>query len=162
MSDYTKSPVTDLDLAEFDDEYVQNEVNEESYDAVPDGKYQAQVESVELTRTMKGDPMLKWTLKIVGPTQAGRKLWRSNSMATLDNRNWLKKDLYACGLRLARLSELPANLDRLLDIRMEVTLKSRTGDDGKLYQSVYFNKRLKTAEEVLAEPASAHDALSRF
>ena len=78
MSDYTKSPVTDLDLAEFDDEYVQNEVNEESYDAVPDGKYQAQVESVELTRTMKGDPMLKWTLKIVGPTQAGRKIGRAS------------------------------------------------------------------------------------
>ena len=63
--------------------------------------------------------MLRWVLKITGPSNAGRKLWRNNVMATPENRTWLKKDLYACGLRLERLSELPANLDRLLDIRLE-------------------------------------------
>ena len=162
MSDYPKTPVTDVDLAEYDDEYVQHEVNEEQFESIPDGKYQAQVEAVELTRTMKGDPMLKWTLKVVGPSHAGRKLWRNNVMASPENRSWLKKDLYACGLRLERLSELPANLDRLLDIRLEVTKKTRRGDDGKEYESVFINKRLKTAEEALAEPGNTNDALSRF
>ena len=78
MSDYSKTPVTDVDLAEYDDEYQTHEVNEDQFDSIPDGKYQVDVEAVELTRTMKGDPMLKWTLKVVGPSHAGRKLWRNN------------------------------------------------------------------------------------
>ena len=161
MSDQ-KTAVTDVDLAEFDDEYVQNEVNEESFESVPDGKYQVSVDQVELTRTQKGDPMLKWTLKILGPTHAGRKLWRNNVMATPENRSWLKKDLYAVGLKLERLSELPANLDRLLDIRMEVTKKTRRGDDGRDYESVFINKRIKTADEAQGGSNKTNDALGRF
>ena len=152
MSDQSKTPVTDVDLAEYDDEYVQTEVKEDQFDSVPDGKYQVEVSKVELTRTMKGDPMLRWELLVLGPTHAGRKMWRNNVMASPENRSWLKKDLYACGVQLERLSELPANLDRLLDIRLEVTKKSRIGDDGREFESVYIKKRIATAQE--AAPAS--------
>jgi hypothetical protein len=154
--------VTDVDLAEFDDEFSQSEVSEDSFEPIPNGKYQTEVESVELSRTLKGDPTLKWTLKVLGPTHSGRKLWRNNIIASPDNVSWLKKDLLTCGLRLQRLSELPANLDRLLDLRLEVTVKSRVGDDGKSYQSVYLNKRIKTADDAQGGSRKTDDALSRF
>jgi hypothetical protein len=162
MSEHSKAPVTDVDLSTFDDEYINREVQEDQFESIPDGKYQTQVEAVELTRTLKGDPMLKWTLKVLGPTHAGRKLWRNNIMASSENIAWLKKDLYSVGLKLERLSELPANLDRLLDIRLEVTKKTRRGDDGRDYESVYINKRIKTADEAQGSSSKTNDALGRF
>jgi len=158
MSDPKNTPVTATDLAGFDDDYVGSEVSDSEFDSVPDGKYQVKVDRIELTRTTKGDPMLKWTLRILGPTHEGRLLWRNNVMGSPENIAWLKKDLYACELRLARLSELPANLERLLDIRLDVTKKTR-GE----YESVYINRRIKTAAEAGAtSTGKAKDALSKF
>ena len=158
MSDPKDTPVTATDLAGYDDDYVGSEVPDSEFDSVPDGKYQVIVERAELTRTTKGDPMLKWTLRILGPTQEGRLLWRNNVMASPENIAWLKKDLYACDLRLARISELPANLERLLDIHLDVTKKTR-GE----YESVYINKRIRTAAEAgAASTGKAKEALSKF
>ena len=158
MSDPKNTPVTATDLAGFDDDYVGSEVSDSEFDSVPDGKYQVIVERVELVRTTKGDPMLKWTLRILGPTHEGRLLWRNNVMANSENVKWLKKDLYACELHLARISELPANLERLLDIHLDVTKKTR-GE----YESVYINKRIRTAAEAgAASTGKAKEALSKF
>jgi hypothetical protein len=155
MSDHKQAPVTDADLAGFDDEYEGYEATENEFEPVPDGKYQVRVETVELTRTQKGDPMLKWMLRIVGPTHQGRILWRNNVMATPDNIRWLKKDLFACEVKLARISELPANLGQLLDIHLEVTKKTR-GE----FDSVFINKRIHTLAG--GGGASANDALGTF
>ncbi len=164
MSELDRNPVSETDLAEFDEVFTESE---ETFESVPDGKYQAVVERVELVRTAKGDPMLKWTLRISGPTHEDRLIWRNNVMASADNIAWLKKDLYACGLKLAKLSELPANLERLLDIHLEVTKRTK-GD----FESIYINKRIRTAdEEAPAEPSSkpagkpsakAREALRKF
>ena len=151
MSEHKQVPVTDADLAGFDEEYEGYEATDSEFEPVPDGKYQVKVETVELTRTQKGDPMLKWMLRIVGPTHQGRVLWRNNVMATPDNIRWLKKDLYACEVKLARISELPANLSQLLDIHLEVTKKTR-GE----FDSVFINKRIHT----LAGGGSAQAAAS--
>ena len=50
---------------------------------------------------------------------------------------WLKNDLHICGLDLQKLSDLPANLERLLDVKLEVTKRTK-GDN----ENVYFNRRL--------------------
>ena len=91
----------EIDLAQLDDDYGQAEVEEREHEPVPDGKYQVNVDKVELTRARtSGNPMLKWTLRILGPTHAGRLLWRNNVMATPANLRWLKTDLNTCGLHL--------------------------------------------------------------
>jgi len=157
MSERDNTPVTATDLAHFDDVYKESEVTEDEFETVPDGKYQTEVDRVELVRTTKGDPMLKWALRILGPTHAGRLLWRYNVMATDENIRWLKKDLYACGIRLARLSELPASLERLLDIRLEVTKRTK-GD----FESIYINKRINTPGDADKGGDKASEALSKF
>jgi len=170
MSDQKDIPVTEADLADFDESYESSPVDEGEFDTIPDGKYQACVHRAELVRTSKGEPMLKWTLRVLGPTHAGRQLFRYNVL-TNDNMPRVKKDLYVCGLRLARLSELPAHLERLLDVTLEVTKKTK-GD----FEAVYLNKRIKTAGEAEAPPAApaatpksggkpagkAKEALSKF
>lgn len=129
----------DIDLAKFDSDFAEAPVEEKKeFDSVPDGKYQVNVDKVEITTAKtSGNAMLKWTLRILAPRHQNRLLWRNNVMATRENIKWLKNDLHVCGLDLQKLSDLPANLERLLDVKLEVTKRTK-GDN----ENVYFNRRL--------------------
>ena len=134
---YDETGIGDIDLAQFDDDYSNAPVEEKDFDEVPDGKYQVNVEKVELTKAQStGNPMLKWTLKILGPKCAGRLMWR-NSVITKATLSWLKTDLSTCGLEIVGLSELSGRLGDLLDIKLEVTKRTK-GEN----QNIYFNRRI--------------------
>ena len=124
------------DLSQWDDEFDQAPVEERDFEPVADGKYQVAVDRVELTTAQtSGKPMLKWALKIIAPNYVGRLLWRNNMIASPDNIRWLKNDLHTCGLKLGKLSDLPAHLEGLLDVKIEVTVRTR-GEN----QNIYFNR----------------------
>ena len=129
----------ELDLSRFDGDFAEAPVEEKKeFEAVPDGKYQVNVDKVEVTTAKtSGNALLKWTLKILAPTHRGRLLWRNNVMATRENIRWLKNDLHLCGLDLQKLSELPGHLEQLLDVKLEVTKRTK-GDN----VNVYFNRRI--------------------
>lgn len=130
--------VPGVDLSQFDDDFAEAPIEEKEFDTIPDGKYQVTVDQVEITTAKSsGNPMLKWTLKILAPRFRGRLLWRHNVMATRENIKWLKNDLHVCGLDLQRLSDLPANLERLLDVNLEITKRTK-GDN----ENIYFNRRI--------------------
>jgi len=136
---YPQNEHEDIDLSQFDDDYDSAEVEDREFDTVPDGKYQVMVERVELSRAKSsGNPMLKWTLKILAPTHAGRLLWRNNVMASKENIKWLKNDLHTCGLELEKLSDLPERLNDLLDLTLEVTKRTR-GEN----ENIYLNRRIE-------------------
>lgn len=136
--DYDTTGMSELDLAQFDDDFAEAPVEEREFDEIPDGKYQVNVEKVELTRAQSsGNPMLKWTLKILGPRLAGRLLWRNSVMASKENLKWLKTDLHTCGLEIEKLSDLPARLGDLLDVKLEVTKRTK-GEN----ENIYFNRRI--------------------
>ncbi len=130
--------VPSVDLTRFDNDFADAPVEEKEFDTIPDGKYQVNVDKVEITTAKTtGNPMLKWTLKILAPRFRGRLMWRNNVMASRENIRWLKNDLHTCGLDLQKLSDLPANLERLLDVKLEVTKRTK-GDN----ENVYFNRRI--------------------
>ena len=142
-----------MDLAQFDDDFVSADVEEKDFEAVPDGKYQVKVDRVELTRSeTSGNPMLKWALKILGPTHKGRLLWRNNVIASKDNVKWLKQDLYTCGLQMDKLSDLPGKLETLLDVGLEVTKRTKNE-----FENIYFNHRIVLSDEDAAAPSAGHD-----
>lgn len=137
----------DVDLSQFDDAFADAPVEEKEFDPVPDGKYQVNVEKVEITTAKSsGNPMLKWTLRILAPRFQGRMLWRNNVMATRENIKWLKNDLHICGLDLQKLSDLRSNLERLLDVKLEITKRTK-GDN----ENVYFNRRIVLDESAAAK-----------
>ena len=146
-----------IDLAQFDDDF-QTEATAErgDFESVPDGKYQVAVEKVELTQSSTGNPMLKWTLRILAPRFANRFLWR-NSVFTHNTLKYVKTDLHLCGLDLDKLSELPKHLDKLLDVKLEVTKKTK-GDN----ENIYFNRRIETAASINRYQREAGDALVPF
>ena len=148
----------DIDLTQFDEDFAEAEVEERDFEPIPDGKYQVNVERVELTRAQtSGNPMLKWTLRIIAPRFRGRLLWRNNVMATRENIKWLKTDLHTCGLDLEKLSDLPANLEKLIGVKMEVTKRTR-GEN----ENVYFNRRIVLEDGGDDYDAAAKDALVPF
>jgi len=151
--DYDTTGTSDLDLAQFDDDFAEAPVEEREFEDIPDGKYQVNVEKVELTRAQSsGNPMLKWTLKILGPRFAGRLLWRNSVMASKENLKWLKTDLHTCGLDVEKLSDLPARLGDLLDVKLEVTKRTK-GES----ENIYLNRRI-----VVEDLAPEDDSLAPF
>ena len=127
-----------IDLAQFDEEFAGADVQDREFESVPDGTYQVNVKKVELTRSKSSEtPMLKWTLEIFAPKSKGRLLFRNNMIETPENIKWVKTDLHTCGLDLKKLSDLPANLEKLLDVKLEVTKRTR-GE----YENVFFNRRI--------------------
>ena len=152
------APASDIDLTQFDEEFAEAEVEDREFEPVPDGKYQVNVDQVELTRAQtSGNPMLKWTLRIIAPRFAGRLLWRNNVMATRENIKWLKTDLHTCGLELEKLSELPNHLSRLLNVKLEVTKRTR-GEN----ENVYINRRIVLEDDRGTYESAAQDALEPF
>jgi hypothetical protein len=145
--------VSATDLTSFDADFEGAPVEDSDFDPVPDGKYQVFVERVELLRSKAGNPMLKWCLRILGPQCQGRLLWRNNVIGSAENLKWLKTDLHTCGLTLGKLSELPARLPVLLDVRLEVTKRTR-GEN----ESVFLNKRLEVTDAPAGAAASAGSA----
>lgn len=125
------------DLSAFDEEYEEAEAP--SYEEVPDGKYQARVDRVELGQSQNGDPMLKWNLLVLSGQHAGRRIFK-NSVITHKSLPFVKGDLQTLGLRLSRFSELPDHLGALLDRALEVSKRTK-GE----YTNVYFNRRLELA-----------------
>ncbi len=150
-------PGADIDLTDFEDDYVETEVEEREFEPVPDGKYQVNVDQVELVRAKSsGKPMLKWTLRILAPRFRGRLLWRNNIIASRENIKWLKTDLHTCGLDLEKLSDLYKHLGQLTGVKLEVT--KRTNGD---FENVYLNRRLVIEDDENSE-AGAQDALAPF
>ena len=147
-----------IDLAQFVDDFAAAKVEKREYEPVPDGRYQVVVDSMELTHARStGNPMLKWTLRILGPQCEGRLLWRNNVLATRDNMSWLKGDLQVCGLELEKLSDLQANLGRLLGIRLEVVVRTR-GE----HQNVYLKNRIDGGGTSGEQPAASKEDLIPF
>jgi hypothetical protein len=143
MSDYqgnanSPSDFEDFDLGRFDDDFANAPIEDREFDPVPDGNYQVNVEKVELTRSQKsGNPMLKWTLRILGPRSAKRLLWHHNVLLTPENIKWLKNDLHTAGLDLAKASDLKHRLGELLDVKLEITKRTK-GEN----ENVYLNRRI--------------------
>ena len=133
----------DIDLSEFDAVYAEAPEEGNDADTVPDGKYQVSVEKVELGWTKSsGQRILKWSLRILGPRFAGRMLWHNNMIATDENIRWLKRDLVTCGLKLPKFQDLPAHLDELLDIQLDVNKRTK-GD----YTNIRLIRRIANPDQ---------------
>lgn len=145
-------------ITQFDDDFRSETPAELSdRESVPDGKYQVVVEKVEITEAhTTGNPMLKWTLRVLAPRHVNRLMWR-NSVFTANTLKFVKTDLHICGLDLDKLSDLPRNLAKLLDVKLEVTKKTK-GDN----ENIYFNSRIVNDRTPSKFRQDAGDALVPF
>ena len=97
MSDYQEHETDNqsVDLSSYDDDFATAEAP--AYDEVPNGKYQARIESVKLESSQKGDPMIKFDLEVISGSQAGRHIFK-NSVITQASIPYVKGDLKTLGV----------------------------------------------------------------
>jgi len=147
-----------IDLSQFDDEFNSEQPAERGeFESVPDGKYQVTVEKVELAEAQTShNPMLKWTLRVIAPKCINRVMWRNN-VITHNTLKYLKTDLHLCGLDLEKLSDLPKCLKKLLNVKLEVTKKTK-GDN----ENIFFNRRIENDRTPGNFRQEAGDALVPF
>ena len=151
----TSNESNGVDLTHLDAEFDSTEVKDVEFDPIPDGRYQTSVERAEIVNAKStGNPMLKWTLRILGPTFKDRLLWK-NSVLISGFMEYVKRDLQTCGLQLTKISELGNHLNELLDVRLEIVKKTKNGSE-----NIFINKRLSGAENSYEK--SAEEAKTPF
>jgi hypothetical protein len=103
------------------------------------------IEKVEETQTNNGRDCILWTLKVLGPKNAGEvhKCWdvldRPTEKEQKISLSYLKQRLIVLGIRMGKLSELPQFFAQMTGTVVEVRLK--TSANG--FQNAYFNKLVR-------------------
>ncbi len=146
MTNHTDDNVFDLEQYEEDFDSAEPDLGGDTVD-LPDGRYQMVVEHADLQRSNKGNPMLVWRMRVLGPRYAGAKYWHRNMIISKKNVHWLKRDLIIAGLDLEKLSDLPARAGELGNVTLEVQLKTK-GD----MQNSFINKRIRKPGSTQVEP----------
>lgn len=137
------------DLEYLDEEFVEAE-EPAGFSRVPDGDYVAAIDALRAEMTDDNYPRLGWEFVIQGGDYDGRRLFLNHTLKDKRNIGWLKKDLRACGVdidapefRLSAFMAEESNLEELLDVLLDVTVKNRTykAADGteKQATNVYIN-----------------------
>ena len=129
-----------VDLSTLDNDFGKAEAQQASGENIPDGTYQVSVDKVQLAKSQGGTPMIKWELRVLGPTHRKRKMFK-NSAITVKSLPYLKKDLITAGLNLAKLSDLETRIGELLDVQLEIK-RSTKGE----YSNVWFKKRIEVED----------------
>lgn len=129
------------DLASLDEKWTTTTAAGENGGKFPDGLYHAKVSRAAITESKDHSRLfLVWELEGVSPEVEGI---THTHFRTIDDKNlgWLKKELQVCGVQLERLSDLEDHLTDLLDVVIEVRVKT-TNKDGKDYTNTYFNAKI--------------------
>ena len=137
MNTSIRSTDVDIDLSRFD-QAVQTETKPRTqFQEIPDGRYDVRIEDVELYKSpSSGNPVLKYTLRVLGPTHANQLMWKRRGI-TEKTREYVMEELETCGLELEKFSDLKYHLHDLIGVELQVTRKSR-GED----VNIYFNDQL--------------------
>lgn len=153
-----------VDLSKYDDDYRKAKQGDTPppFRPVPDGRYQVIVENVELTKTRTtGNPMIKWRLRIAGPSMADRILWK-NGVITEKTIPFVTRELTLCGLTMQSLSELPTRLPDLLNLRLEVNKRGRTeGPDDVFFEKNLTAIPMHATAAAAGAPSAAYDLADR-
>jgi len=77
-------------------------------------------------------------------------------MATRENIKWLKTDLHTCGLNRDNLSELLANLDKIINVNLDISsalsARTRTSTTIGVFRSMWHPNTLRVETPKMAQP----------
>ena len=129
------------DLSRFDNDFRAEPLGERpEFTPLPDGRYQAVIERVDLTQSQaSGNPRLYWVLRIVGPNHQGKVIGKGQTI-TANSLKWVKQELHVCGVDPEPFSDLPNLLENMTGTELEITKKTRDG-----FENIYIEKRLNGA-----------------
>ena len=141
MNSSLRSANVDVDLSRFDQTVQTETIRRPATEEIPDGRYDVRIEDVELyISPNSGNPVLKYTLRVIGPTHSNRVMWKYCGI-TDKTQHYVADEVKLCGLQLPRFSDLKLNLHQLIGVEIEVTRKTH-GD----HVNIYFNGLVEGAK----------------
>lgn len=106
------------------------EIND--FEKIPDGEYDAVIESVGFTESKTShNLMFKWEFIITGPKYAKVHEWKYTVLNKAENMKRLTTDLAKFGVNVTSMDNIRAGLENLLDVPVILTIKTSEGKDGK-------------------------------
>lgn len=127
----------EVDLSRFETLFQATKTVSKIAAPVPDGVYRATIEDMNLgVSHASGNPQVKWTLRILGPSQQRRLLYKRNGISE-KSLPYLVEELERCGVNLAKFSELEKHLPGMIGLEIEVAKKTK----GEM-ANIYINKLL--------------------
>jgi hypothetical protein len=125
----------------------------EDFTKVPDGNYQTRVDEVKFKESNNGTALLEWKFVILNGEHKGRALIKKDYVDP-DNKEafkkkipYIMKDFATCGLNDMTLTEIQGSLEKVLDIFLEVTVKTskpymKDGEE-KTYTNLFINRKFE-------------------
>ena len=131
-------------LKHYDADWQNAEVKKSEFTPLLDGKYQVTVESARIEENKEyGSLWLVWELSVVEGQYEGHKIFKRARLDEPERFSWVKTDFHRMGITLWNLSEIEDVLPHVLDIILEVQLKTtKPNAEGKTYQNCYINRRV--------------------
>lgn len=135
-------------LKQYDSQWREAEVKENEFAPLPDGKYQVTVDVARIEENEEyGSLWLMWEFTAVEGQYEGRKIFKRARLDEPDRLGWVKTDFHRMGIALDNLSEIEEVLPHMLDIILEVQIKTtKPNAEGKTYQNCYINRRLDSQD----------------
>lgn len=120
---------------------------EDGFDDLPDGTYEAYIDSVEFKESQSGNLMFEWHFIIEGPTHAGRHHWKYQVLTSAENMKRLTTDLAKFGVDTTSMASIEAGMDEfLIDAPCDITLKTTVAKTGKYAGESFTNTSIKAVE----------------
>jgi len=121
------------------------------YVEVPDGKYEATVNTVRFENSKAGKPMIKWDLIIKNNGQEGRHVFLNQMITDQKQVGFVKGQLQSIGLNVSSLQSIKEDLAELLDATLAITLKTRPATaEYEARQNVYLNMIIERKQNNLS------------
>lgn len=129
-------------LEQFDDVWGATEPMKNEFSPLPDGKYQARIDVARIEENEEYHTVnLAWEFEVTTGEYQGRRIFKRSQLDNEERLVYLKTDLDRLGVKLDRLSDIESVLHQLLDLVVEVYLKTgKPNDKGKTYQNCYINR----------------------
>lgn len=109
------------------------ELNDNTFDKLPDGEYTALIDNCEFTESKNsGNLMFKMEFIITGPKFAKKHEWKYYVLNKAENMKRLTTDLTKFGINCSSMDKIQAGLEDLLDVEVNLTIKtSEPKEEGK-------------------------------
>lgn len=104
----------------------------DGFSKLPDGEYEAIIESVGFTESKSsGNLMFKWEFIITGPKFIKSHEWKYVVLNKPENMKRLTTDLAKFGINITSIDNIKNGLENLLDVPVLLTIKTSESKDGK-------------------------------
>jgi len=143
-------------LKALDETHNPAKVEDNVFIKLPDGEYQARLDSLYFSRSKKERMQCVWEFEIISGVQAFRKIMKFSGMDSTIGLDFLTRDLRRVGIDKFKWSDVQTQFGKPLDKLFLLRLETKVKKD-QSFQSVFIVKALNQDEVMVSKPLKNDD-----